>query len=163
MLSALNPFLPAPQDFHRPLSWVGKDLRGQEKEELENLILRVKCFLRMPTLITSYDSLITIMDHVFHWITMGPPYSDKVLGELIRFLRVSLMSLSRRNIMNTVVICDVLVKNCGISIHNLIGKRFFMKTITLVARRQFHKLSIKSRDLGVFILDIIQVRRYTPH
>lgn len=159
MLSKLNPFLPAPQDFHRPASWVGKDLRVWEKQEFDSLLMKIKSFMTTPAHSFTCDALITIIDHVFKWISMGPPYSDKVLGELVRFLRVSLMSLSQQRVMNTVIVCDVLVKNCGTSIHSLIGKRYFMKTIALVARRQFHKRSTKSRDLSLFILDTIQVRR----
>lgn len=157
MLSNKFPCLPSTVDFHRPLSNVGRSLDEKQREEFDYFLLQLKQYLEEPSALSYLSQpLNTLLDDIAHSIVIGPPY-DEIVPELVRFLRISLTSSNLDCVKKTTKFCDVLVKNCGDTIHKLIGRRYFMKTISLVARRQMAKLNTKNREVGLLLLDTIQV------
>ena len=58
-----------------------------------------------------------------------------VLEGMVTYLRHKLLSSDTQTIYYTVLLLDVLVKNSGYRVHVLIGRKHFMKTLSVVARR----------------------------
>jgi hypothetical protein len=157
-LSKKYPSLPSAIDFHRPLVIIGSSLNNVQQTKLTFLLQQFEIYTEEPST-PSYSSPILnlLLDEVTYCIRIGSPY-DEILPELIRFLRINITSSQLNNVKKATKLCDMLVKNCGRDIHKLVGRRYFMKTIALVARRHMSKRTPRNQDMGIFLLDTIQVR-----
>jgi hypothetical protein len=157
MLRQNFPSLPSAIDFHRPLSKIGSTLDENQQKEFKYLVLKIKKCIESPSALSyASETLNLLLDEVTYCIIVGG--YDELLPELIRFLRVSITSSQLNCVEKATKLCDMLVKNCGSDIHKLVGRRYFMKTMSLVARRQMSKRNSRNLDVGIFLLDTIQVQ-----
>ena len=92
-----------------------------------------------------------------------------VLRGVINYLQAKLYSQDLGVVESTLVILDVLVKNCSYRIHSLVGQPNFMKSYGKVTRRLStagisagasltSTNAQRQRSVGVVALDILQVR-----
>jgi hypothetical protein len=66
-----------------------------------------------------------------------------------RYIRVKLLSSSSQKVEWSIILLDILIKNCGYRIHYLVSKRKLMKTYSLSIRRQLEHGSQRVGRLGV--------------
>lgn len=134
--------LPAAPDFRRPISLLGSALNEPEKESLRVLVKTSENLFKVYPVAYSSPTLVELLEYVERCTDIGPPFSENVLANYVRFLRLTLMSSSEARASTATVLIDVsylpvdkysfcpdtyryqvLVKNSGSAIHKLVGKR----------------------------------------
>ena len=160
MIRKKYPSLPSAIDFHRPVSNIGIALDHEDKEKLHAILRVIKQFYHeIASEFYLSNHLNRIIDEIICYILVEDESKTcKFLSELCRFIRISLTSMSPLRVKKATILSDTLVKNCGKSIHKVIGKKHFMKTLSLVARRQMAKNRTQNREVGLLLLDTIQVQ-----
>jgi hypothetical protein len=83
----------------------------------------------------------------------------EVLTEIIKYIRIRLLSEKVRELENVVIILDVLVANCDYRVHILMNQKVFMTTLSKVCRRQLSLEGQQHIRLATYMLDIIQVEK----
>ena len=101
-----------------------------------------------------------------------------VLRGVVNYLQAKLYSQDLGVVESTLVILDVLVKNCSYRIHTLVGQPAFMKSYGKVTRRLStagistgarpgasltSTNAQRQRSVGIVALDILQVEDRTYH
>jgi hypothetical protein len=140
-------------DIRLPPNWIGSTLQGDAKQK----------FLEIRKLIDLYDveavsteNLLVILDAIEH--IKGGSYQQAalVLCEVVNYLRSLLLGSDTEVTFRTVILLDCIVKNSGFVMHALIGRRKFMKTLSLVARRHLTSPFPEPRRVAVYTLDCLQ-------
>ena len=103
-------------------------------------VLRIKLDYHCFQFVTKYIKILTgkwcdILDLIESTKQIGVQNSMTVLEGMVTYLRHKLLSSDTQTIYYTVLLLDVLVKNSGYRVHVLIGRKRFMKTLSVVARR----------------------------
>jgi hypothetical protein len=132
--------LPSSVDFHLPSSMVGASfIRSKEKSIFDSIKADIANYYTGPI---DLIKLMAIVDSVDQTAGLGFTESMKILGNVMSYLRIKLLSRDLRITEMTAVLLDVLVKNCQYRIHIYVGRRIFMKTFCLVLRQ----LLVDERD-----------------
>lgn len=140
------------KDIHRPISWYGASLKGRSKEEFNKIKGKILHYLKNPI---DNRSLLDIVDCIEDTQSLGV-HSIPVLKEIVDFLRVKLLSKGVDELQHVVILLDILVKNSGYRLHVLIGRRTFMKTLSLVGRRCYTNTKKEYAMLALLIFDCFQ-------
>lgn len=142
--------LPSSVDFHLPSSMVGASfVRSKEKNIFNSIKSDIASYYTGPI---DLIKLMVIVDNIDQTSSLGFTESMKILGNVMAYLRIKLLSRDLRITEMTAVLLDVLVKNCQYRIHIYVGRRIFMKTFCLVLRqllvdeREQHRSAGKIRD-----------------
>jgi hypothetical protein len=155
-------------DIRMPANWVGSSLQGPAKEQF--LSLRRKIDLYNLESVTT-ENLVGILDAIEEVKSCGNDRAVIVLNEIVNYLRTLLLSRDTETVFHTVILLDCIVKNSGFIMHVLIGRRKFMKTLSLIARRHLNEPSQTHKRVGVFAMDCLQAwgeafyprQEYYPH
>ena len=124
--------LPNTVDFHLPSVLVGRTLSwNKEKGVFEAIKADIDIYYGGPV---DLKCLMKVVDDIDQTKVMGNTPSMRVLGQVMSYLRIKLLSRDVRIIEMTAVILDVLVKNCQYRVHIYVGRKIFMKTFCLVFR-----------------------------
>jgi hypothetical protein len=125
--------LPSSVDFHLPSSMVGASfIWSKEKGIFDAIKANIAIYYTGPI---DLIKLMAIVDSVDQTAGLGHTESMKILGNVMAYLRIKLLSRDLRITEMTAVLLDVLVKNCQYRIHIYVGRRIFMKTFCLVLRQ----------------------------
>jgi hypothetical protein len=148
-------------EFHLPSAFVGKALSSTEKESFELIKKGIEIFYASypkPEYSVEYlQILLKIIDHVDETNVMGNIKSMRVIGSIISYLRIKLLSRVLHTIEMTAHLLDVLVKNCQYRVHIHVNKRTFIKTFCLVTRQMLDDDRENYRRIGHLFLIIIDV------
>jgi hypothetical protein len=125
--------LPSSVDFHLPSAMVGASfIWSKEKSIFDAIKADIANYYTGPI---DLIKLMKIVDSVDQTGGLGHTESMKILGNVMEYLRIKLLSRDLRITEMTAVLLDVLVKNCQYRIHIYVGRRIFMKTFCLVLRQ----------------------------
>ena len=103
--------------------------------------------------------LLKIVDVIDGSIKLGIQDSVIMLEEVVKYLRLKVLSTDSSTIFYTMVLIDMLMKNCGYRIHMLIARVRFMKTISIVTRR-LYALSVQNysnKKTSEFMIGILNL------
>ena len=104
-----------------------------------------------------HDLLLAIVDEMDETKRFGTVPSLPIVNEVINYLRIKLLSNDTSTVTRTIILLDVLVKNCQFRIHYYVGKKKFMKTFSKVTRYYLkNKINEKNNQVGDFAKDVIQ-------
>lgn len=138
--------LPNTVDFHLPSVLVGRSLSwSAEKGVFEAIKADIDVYYSGPV---DLKRLMKVVDDIDQTQSMGYTQSMKVIGHVMSYLRIKLLSRDIRDIEMTAVILDVLVKNCQYRVHIYVGRRMFMKTFCLVLRQLLADERERHRAVG---------------
>lgn len=145
---------PKSADVCLPSSWIGLNLKDKERKSYLELRGAIDFYL-----VELFDlrQVMKIVDLIELTKTLGHLNSMKVIESCVAYLRSLLLDKNIKIIDFTLVLLDILVKNCRYRIHLYIGKRRFMKTMCLVIRRlcmderETHRI-VGMRGLGKFMV-----------
>jgi hypothetical protein len=140
-------------DIRMPANWVGSSLQGAAKEQFQSLRRKIDLY-NLETVTT--ENLVRILDAIEEVKSCGNDRAVIVLSEIVNYLRTLLLSRDTEVVFHTVILLDCIVKNSGFIMHILIGRRKFMKTLSLIARRHLNEPSQTHKRVGVFALDCLQ-------
>jgi hypothetical protein len=147
--------LPTTVDFHLPAAFVGKVLSSSaEKESFKLIKKEIEIFYAS---VAYLEILMKIVDHVDETNIMGNIKSMRLIGSVINYLRIKLLSRVLHIIEMTAVLLDVLVKNCQYRVHIHVNKRIFIKTFCLVTRQLLADDRENYRRIGHLFLIIIDI------
>lgn len=135
------------------MSWVGSVLQGVAKRQY--VVIREKIDHYNTTPITE-ENIIEILDLIECVKEFGYKRAVPVLNEVVHYLRSCLLSTNTDIVFHTLVLLDCIVKNSGFILHIMIGRRKFMKTMSLVARRSIMEPSLAKQKVGLQALDCLQ-------
>ena len=144
-------------DFHLPMSWIGGYLTKEQRPKFAKLKFDANCVILNYNATVNHKNILIVIDNV-NGISSGD-YSEEsmsILSEFVSLLRVYLLSKNPDIVARTAILCDTLVKNCGSKIHILIGRRKFMKTMSIQSRRFLKRPERNFRDVALLLLDTIQ-------
>ena len=150
-MNAVRQYLPSLVDFRVPESWIGSDLLGNSKKTFNSCKALVECYYNSKL---NHQILIQIADQVN--IICHMQESMLILEELFKLLRIRLLAVDPQTIEQTVILVDFLIKNCDFHVHVCIGKRKFMKTMSVVGRRQVKLNGYAHRCVAEAIFDAVQ-------
>ena len=143
-------------DLHFPRSFIGYGLGEWEKKIFDSLKDLAKKFIKSSTRLVNHSVLVQALDE----INQTKNYSDekvmRILGDFVSLLRVYILSNQPNVVVRATVFSDALVKNCGSRIHVLIGRKSFMKTLSIQARRFRQKSGASNHEACYILLDTIQ-------
>ncbi len=143
-------------DFHYPADWFGKGLSGFSRTHFETLKHAIQMYLLEPA---KQSKLTDVLNLIEETKIVGLNESVPIISEIVKYLRVYLLSKEPETVFSTLVLCDTMVKNSGYRVHLMIGRRKFMKTVGLITRRH-RKLeyshSSPHRRVAALGLDCIQ-------
>ena len=138
--------LPKSVDFHLPSALVGI---GSKHKNLYLIIKgNVDEYLRGQM---DLKILMKIVDNIDKTKGLGFSESMRILGNLMSYLRIKLLSKDFIIIEMTAVLLDVLVKNCQYRVHIFVSRKMFVKTYCFVMRqmladgRETHQRAGKQR------------------
>lgn len=140
-------------DFHLPSTWIGSTLSGTARMQFINIRKKIDLYNLEPV---SSENIITVLDEIEKVKDSGHNESLPVLGEVVNYLRTLLLHSDTEIVFHTVILLDCIVKNSGYLMHVLIGRRKFMKTLSLIARRHLSETSESHKRVGVYTIDCIQ-------
>jgi hypothetical protein len=122
--------LPKSVDFHLPSALVGS---WSKHRNIYSIIKTdIDKHLRGPL---DLKNLMKVVDDIDKTKGLGFSESMRILGNLMEYLRIKLLSKDFTTIEMTAILLDVLVKNCQYRIHIYVGRKNFMKTYCYVMRQ----------------------------
>jgi hypothetical protein len=137
-----------------PAVFVGTSLSSSAQKDAFELIKKeIEVFYSS---VAYLEILMKIVDHIDETNVMGNLRSMKVIGSLMSYLRIKLLSRHLHTVEMTAVLLDVLVKNCQYRVHMHVSKKMFMKTFCLVTRQLLADERESHRRIGIRMLDILQ-------
>jgi hypothetical protein len=136
-------------------AFMGKALSSSaEKKSFEIIKKEIEIFYAS----VAYSEIVMkIVDHVDETNIMGNKKSMRLIGSIISYLRIKLLSRALHIIEMTAVLLDVLVKNCKYRVHIHVNKRTFIKTFCLVTRQLLDDDRENYRHIGHLFLIIIDI------
>lgn len=148
----LKTSLPSPVDICVPESWIGSDLSPIDYSAfvtIKDLIDRL-LYYRENVPLNHFE----IGEKLFD--IKSPRNSWEITAEVFKYLRIKLLSKDSFVVEDVVSLLDFLVKNGGYQIHVCVNNKKFIKTLSLVARRQLVTPGMGHQRIGEHILDCIQ-------
>lgn len=137
-----------------PAAFVGSSLSlSAQKDAFELIRKEIEVFYSS---VAYLEILMKIVDHIDETNVIGNLRSMKVIGSLMSYLRIKLLSRHLHTVEMTAVLLDVLVKNCQYRVHMQVSKKMFMKTYCLVTRQLLADERGSHRCIGTRMLDILQ-------
>lgn len=122
--------LPKSVDFHLPSALVGS--LSKHRNIYSIIKVDIDKHLRGPL---DLKNLMKVVDDIDKTKGLGFIESMRILGNLMEYLRIKLLSKDFTTIEMTAILLDVLVKNCQYRIHIFVGRKNFMKTYCYVMRQ----------------------------
>jgi len=144
--------------FHVPKRFLGSFLDEGKKVVYDKIIILIDNYYKSPITNSTgpHHLLIEIVDEIEATKRFGTVPSLPIIDEIINYLRIKLLSNDTSTVTRTLILLDVLVKNCQFRIHYAIGRKRFMKTLSKVCRYHLKKNSIRDQQVGELACDIIQ-------
>jgi hypothetical protein len=143
-------------DVRYPERWIGSKLEGKDRILFENVKQLIDRYL---SIYINQSLLVEINDFILKNICVSRS-SYVILNELMKYLRIKLLSNNTDIIQHVMILLDFLVKNSvDYKVHLFIGQRKMMKTISVVGRRQRNKPSFTGyghQETADIIFDCIQ-------
>lgn len=140
-------------DFRLPMSWIGSVLQGVSKRQYMVIRDKIDNYNNKPI---TQENILEILDLIESVKEFGYKKAVPVLNEVVYFLRSALLSRNTDVVFHTLVLLDCIVKNSGYILHVMIGRRKFMKTMSLVARRSIMEPTLANQKVGLQALDCLQ-------
>jgi len=146
---SLSKYLPSKLEITIPTSWIGSQLRGDSRRHYESIKNAIDVFLHTPL---NNSKILEIVDLIEATKSVGINRSIEILDPVVTFLRHKILHGDTQTVYYTILLVDVLVKNCAYRIHVLIGRKRFMKTLSLIARRNKERRDAVSQRIANLIL-----------
>jgi hypothetical protein len=147
----IKKYIPAKEDFTFPTSWIGRLLQPNQKRLFDLLVKEVDRYFDSNA---KEKNMLEILDVIEETKGIGINESIPVLDELITFLRHKILYNESLIVYYTMILLDVMVKNSGYRVHILVGRKTFMKTLSLTARRNLAKRGISNQRVAEIIIGI---------
>jgi len=136
---------------HKPKAMLGLFLEEGPKESFHRIMNLIDEYYKMFSM--RHDLLLGVVDEIDNTKKFGTASSMPLIDEVVTYLRINLLSKSLEKVKRTLVLMDVLVKNCQFRIHYAIGRKKVMKTLSKIARWHY-----QHRDTnGIFKSNIILI------
>ena len=145
----MKKLFPSSVDFAIPTSLIGISLKGDAKHHFEIMISIIDKYLHSPL---NQSKWCEILDEIEVTKSIGVKNSMKALESTVLYLRHKLLYGDTQTVYYTVLLLDVLVKNSGYRIHVLIGRKVFMKTMSVISRRYLAKPGLDFKRIAELII-----------
>lgn len=156
--------------FHTPTNWIGSDLRGQERLMFDDIKKDIIGLVRSSANSTK-QYIFSIVKKFNKTDILGMDESIPLLKQVVKFLRHQLIEITNPEVyLRIVQLLDALVRKSGIRAHVLIGRKRFLQTLSLTARKmrdhsrgysgmqnlQQNRLKIQYQEASDYTFDCIQ-------
>lgn len=141
--------------FHKPKRLLGAFLEEGPREAFHRIVDRIN--EHYSSSMMRHEVLLSIVDEIDNSKRFGTSPSMPLIHEVVAYLRINLLSRDTEKVKRTIVLVDVLIKNCQFRVHYSIGRKRFMKTLSKVARwYHYHRTSTENSIVADLALDCIQ-------
>jgi hypothetical protein len=138
-------------DLHLPVGLIGFKLPEEARLLYQQIQEQIAFYYAQPVRNTEVIIILQMIDHL-HASTFKPVVCMSI-GD---YLRVQLLSKNVNIVFHTVLLLDCIIKNSGSHMHESLGRRKFMKTLSLIARRHYFGNTVEKRRVGMLAVDCIQ-------
>ena len=132
---------------HKPKRLLGAFLEEGLREAFNTIIALIDDHYSSTHM--RHDALLAIVDSIDNTNRFGTSPSMPLIHEVVAYLRINLLSRDTEKVKRTIVLLDVLIKNCQFRLHYSIGRKKFMKTLSKVTRWYYNNRSNTTENNAV--------------
>lgn len=146
----------APVAYHSPTSWVGTNLPPNERKLFEEIRRDINSLFQ--SVIKTKAVIISIVKKFNATAdSLGMDESIPLLKQVVKYLRHILIDCTSAEVyLRLIRLLDNMIRKCGVRAHALIGRKRFLQTVSLTARRWKQKINnVHAQEAADYTFDCI--------